>query len=79
MVVMLSTLKYQEERFSSTPLLLWDSLLLTGLKQFYLSRIIEMDLLGSFTETAQLLLEIILADLLSDSRFPLHPGSLHLR
>jgi TM2 domain-containing membrane protein YozV len=79
MAVMLSTLKYQEKRFSSIPLLLWVSLPIIGLKQFYLSRIIVMDLLGSFTETAQLLLEIILADLLLASRFPLHPGSLHLR
>jgi TM2 domain-containing membrane protein YozV len=79
MVVMLSTSKYQEKRFSSIPLLLWDSLPITGLKQFYLSRIIEMVPLGSFTETVQLLLEIILADLLLALRSPLHPGSLHLR
>jgi hypothetical protein len=55
MAAMFSILKSQVKSYSLIPLLLRESQPLTRLKQFFLSRIIEMELLESFSETGQLL------------------------
>jgi hypothetical protein len=52
---MFSILKSQVKRYSFILLLLRESQPITRLKQFFLSRIIEMELQESFSETAQLL------------------------